>query len=57
MLLKYRNQIIIVSVTSIAAGLIGLSRFTGVIDNETFLSFLAIAVALGSAAFTMINRK
>ena len=57
MLLRYRNQMITIAVTSLISGLVGLARFMGGLDNEVFLGILAIVVALGSAAFTIINKK
>jgi len=57
MLLRYRNQIITIAVTSLVSGLVGLARFMGGLDNEIFLGILAIVVALGSGAFTIINKK
>lgn len=57
MLLKFRNQILVMFVTLLLSGLTVLTYFTEIFSIETVIGIIAIIVALGSTAFNIVGKK
>jgi len=56
-ILKYRNEFLVVAVALFFSMLATLSYFAGMIEIQTLVGIIAIIVAIGSTAITLLSKK